>query len=157
MPTNVFQREVGSLLGSVFVISERVDDAATNRYGTFQVSKKPYDFYGATKHGQLWGAEAKMVKEIRFPIRYLTQEQRESLRKLEDNNCLAFLAINWRYKQAGETILIPFGEYCNIEYCNVVSNGRKSIKPDDFDEDWFLVRETGGWSIPRNHKLYKII
>lgn len=156
MATNVFQKEVGSLLASSFIISERVDDAATNRYGTFQVSKKPYDFYGATKTGKLWGAEAKMVKEPRFPVRYLTQEQRLSLSKLEDNNCLAFVIINWRYPRTGEAILIPFGEYCLVEYNNI-SNARKSVKPVDFDEDWFLVRQVGGWIIPKNHKLHHLL
>ena len=156
MSTNIFQTETGQLLNRTFPICERFDDAFKNRFGDFRVSKKPYDFFGATKTGKYWGAEAKKVIVGRFPIRNLEEHQRKALSKLEDNNALAFLFINWRVKRAGETIWIPFEAYCEVEY-RVLSKGRKSVTPNDFDEDWFLVRGTGLWTIPPNHNLYHLI
>ena len=157
MATNIFQREVGQLLRQSFPIANRLDDAFTNREGGFQVSRKPYDFYGCTSMGTYFGAEAKKVQEIRFPIRNLEEHQRAALSKLEDNTAHAFLFINWRYThKAGEAIWIPFHQYCAVEYL-VLSTGTKSLKPDNFDEDWFLKRVTGGWSIPETHNLYYLI
>lgn len=156
MSTNIFQREISSLLRQTFPVAYRLDDAFTNREGGFQVSKKPYDFYGCTSMGIYYGAEVKKVQEVRFPIRNLEEHQRTALAKLEDNTALAFIFINWRSNRAGEAIWIPFGKYCEVEY-EVLSTGTKSLKPDDFDEDWFLTRITGGWSIPKTHKLYYLI
>jgi hypothetical protein len=156
MSTNVFQVEVGNLLRDIFPVSERMDDAAGNRFGGFQVSKKPYDYFGSTTTGRFWCAEAKKVQEIRFPFRNLESHQRIALAKAEDNNALAFVFINWRYKRAGEAIWITFEDYCNIEY-RVLSSNRKSLLPNHFDENWFLTRKTGGWSVPENHNLYKLI
>lgn len=133
-----------------------MDDAAGNRYGGYQVSKKPYDFLGATKTGKYWSAEAKKVKEMRFPIRNLEEHQRKALSTVEDNNGLSFIFINWRYNRAGEAIFITFSEYCEIEY-KILSSGRKSLTPNDFDECWFLKRITGGWEVPQEHELYKLI
>lgn len=108
------------------------------------------------KNGIHWGAEAKMVKEKRFPTINLKLHQRKALSNLEDNNCLAFLFINWRYKSTGETIWIPFEEYCSIEYV-VISSGRKSVNVNDFEKHWFLERITGGWEVPSTHPLYILI
>lgn len=156
MSTNIFQKEVGSFLKENFTIAARLDDSFKNKTGGFQVTKKPYDFYGATFDGKHWGAEAKMVKKTRFPIRNLELHQRDALSSLEDNNCLAFLFINWRYKLSGKTIWITFSEYSEIEYM-ALCNNIKSLTPDNFDTDWFLKRQSGKWIVPENHKLYGII
>lgn len=156
MSTNVFQQEVGKLLKLYFPVAERLDDALTNRYGTYQVSKKPYDFFGCTKNGVYWCAEAKMIKVERFPIRNLDTHQRDDLAKVSDNNGLSFVFINWRYKRAGEAIWITFNEYSEIEY-EILSKNIKSLKPNDFDENWFLTRKNNSWEIPPTHNLYNLI
>lgn len=127
-----------------------------NKFGTYQVSQKPYDFFGCTKNGLYWCAEAKKVILERFPIRNIADHQRVSLSKVSDNNGLAFLFINWRYKRSGETIWITFNEYCDIEY-DIISKDRKSITPNDFDENWFLTRQPSNWIVPTNHYLYNLI
>lgn len=93
-----------------------------------------------------------MVKTNRFPIRNLEEHQRYALAHLEDNNCLAFLFINWRNNKAGSAIWITFKDYSEIEYI-VLSDGVKSLKPDNFTDEWFLKRVSGGWIVPDNHRL----
>lgn len=156
MSTNIFQQETGKFLKTYFPVAERLDDALLNKFGTYQVSKKPYDFFGCTKNGIYWCAEAKKVILERFPIRNIETHQRESLAKVSDNNGLSFLFINWRYKLSGEAIWITFNEYCEIEY-ELLSKNRKSLTPNDFDENWFLVRKNPTWIVPPNHYLYNLI
>ncbi len=157
MASNIFQKEIGKLLDKSFPLSERISDAANNRYGTFQVSRKPYDFYGATKKGILWGTEVKMVKSPRFPIHNIPMHQRDALSKLTDLGCLAFLAINWRCGRTdNNAIFANFSDYADLEYL-IISDKRKSTKPLDFPQNWFLHRVTEGWEIPSTHYLYNLL
>lgn len=151
--SNEFQREVSKLLKSTFSIAYRLDDTSGNRGGTFQVSRKPFDFFGATNKGIFWGAESKRVKSERFPIINISPHQRTALIDLHNNNCFAWLFINWRFNhKAGTAIWIPFDEYCEIEYV-AIAEDRKSLKASDFKEKWFLSRVTGGWRVPKEHPL----
>lgn len=157
MTSNIFQKEMGKLLEHAFPISERISDAANNRYGSFQVSKKPYDFYGATKEGVLWGTEVKMIKSPRFPVHNIPMHQRDALSKLADLGCMPLLAINWRCGRASnDAILANFSDYADIEYL-IISDKRKSLKPQDFPQNWFLHRIVGGWEIPDTHYLYHLL
>ena len=156
MSTNIFQQEVGAFLKANFIIAERLDDAYKNKFGGFQVSKKPYDFFGATKNGIFFGAEAKKIQTVRFPFINLYSHQRDALDLLGKNKCHGFLFINWRYKQAGEAIWIEYKNYKRIEN-KVKKLGRKSIKPTDFNKHWFLERISGGWVVPKGHRLKNIL
>lgn len=157
---NIFQQEIGSFLKERYLIAERLDDANRNRNNTFQVSKKPYDYFGALSNGKFWGAEVKKVATTRFPLSNLSQDQRKSLMVLEDNNCLAWIFLNWRFRdklhRVGYAIWIPFSDYCDVEYL-AVSDGRKSLKPSDFDKQWFIGREAARWIVPYYHPLYKLL
>lgn len=151
--SNEFQQEISKLLKSTFILAYRLDDTSGNRGGTFQVSKKPFDFFGATQKGIFWGAESKRVKSERFPISNISPHQRQALIDLYNNNCLAWLFINWRTNnRTGKAIWIPFEDYCEIEYL-AISDNRKSLKIYDFPEKWFLERISGGWKVPKEHPL----
>lgn len=153
--SNEFQREVSRLLKATFSLAYRLDDTSGNRGGTFQVSRKPFDFFGATNKGIFWGAESKRVKSERFPIINISPHQRTALIDLHNNNCIAWLFINWRInKTTGKAIWIPFEDYCEVEYL-AISEGRKSIKSLEFDSKWFLDRVSGGWKVPEGHPLRK--
>jgi penicillin-binding protein-related factor A (putative recombinase) len=156
MSSNIFQQEVGRLLKDSFIVSYRLDDAFKNKFGGFQVTKKPYDFYGATKSGTYFGAEAKKVKSVRFPMSNLYEHQRNALQLLTDNNCYGFLFINWRVKLSGTAIWITYNEYIKVEE-EVRQRGIKSLKPTDFNGHWFLERVSRGWSVPKEHKLRELL
>ena len=156
MSTNIFQNETGKFLKTHFPIAIRFDDSFKNKYGGFQVTRKPYDFFGATKKGVYFGAEAKKVISVRFPIVNLYEHQRQALAQLEDNKCFAFLFINWRVQRSGATIWITYKEYKIIENAKLLE-GRKSLKPDDFDSKWFLERNSGEWTVPKEHHLRKLL
>lgn len=155
MATNIFQKEMGVFLKDNFIIAERLDDAFKNKFGGFKVSKKPYDFFGATKRGKFWGAEVKKVKTTRFPFRNIPQHQRDALFELETNNCYGFIFINWRLPRAGKAVWIRYLDYLELEN-KAKQNNRKSIKAKDFPKHWFLERVTGGWNIPKSHRLRRL-
>lgn len=152
---NEFQQEVSKLLRDRFFIATRLDDVAFNRLGGRVVSKKPYDFVGATEDGRFWAAEIKRVKSRRFPTALIAEHQRLALIAASNSECHSWLFINWRTNRAGIAIWIPFEDYCDVEYINI-SKGVKSVTSEDFDSKWQLKRVTGGWEIPETHPLYKI-
>ena len=156
MSSNIFQNEVDKFLKNNFPVAIRFDDSGKNKFGGFQVTKKPYDFFGATKKGIYFGAEAKKVQSDRFPLNNLYQHQREALQHLESNKCKSFLLINWRRQRAGSAIWITYKDYIAIEN-RILESGRKSVKPTDFEEFWFLERVSGGWIVPETHKLRGIL
>ncbi len=157
MASNEFQREIGSLLSKTFPISERLDDSFNNRYGGFQVSKKPYDFYGCDKNGTLWVLEAKRVKSVRFPLNNLKPHQKTALKSVHANKGNSFVAINWRCgNKGGVSILTTISNYLTVER-RVKKEGRKSIKASDFSSFWFLNKIKGGWEIPQKHRIRRLL
>lgn len=151
MSSNNFQNEVGDLLKSRYKIAHRIHDSP-NRYGGYEVSQKPYDFFGATKLGLLWGAEAKRVKSTNFPFRNISEHQAESLLELGD---YGWLFINWRTKKFGGrtgcAIWIPYYEFFHMYQEQI---DKQSVGPADFPDIWFLHRMAGGWVVPEKHPLF---
>lgn len=153
---NDFQIEIGKFLSNRFPVNHRIADSNTNRYGSFQVSQKPFDFFGIYKSGKLFAAEVKRIKAQAFPIRNLKEHQRKALIDVSDNGGLAWVFINWRERKDNRAIWIPFDEYCEIEYLIMGEQGRKSLRSEFFDDKWFLKRITGGWEVTNEHPLYRI-
>ncbi len=160
MARNEFETEMGKMLRGLFVVAERLDDVAFNRLGGRQVKKKPYDFFGATKTGSFWGAEVKRVKSHLFPLRNFAEHQHEALAALSENNCHAWVLINWRTAKVGGkrgtgiAIWVPYFFFDTV--CNRVQrDGRKSVQPADFPNNWFLARVPGGWMPHVEHPFYR--
>ena len=156
MARNEFEGEVGKFLKAKFPIAERLDDVAFNRESGRQVSKKPWDFYGASWRGKFWAAEAKRVKSPRFPVDSFRPHQHESLARLEGLGVYAWVFINWRIGESRDTgiaIWVPYSLYMETEK-EVTDDGRRSIKATDFTEYWRLSRVTGGWDVPKEHAFF---
>ena len=138
-----------------FPIAERVDDAAGNRGGTFQVRQKPWDYYGCIFGGDMWACEVKRVKSTRFPLENFKEHQHEALFRLHKNLGNAWVAINWRVggkRGTGVAVLLPYSIFKDA--CDAaLERGCKHLKWTDFAERWQLIRITNGWKFHSEHPL----
>lgn len=147
MARNVFEREVGEFLKRTFPIAERVDDVAFNRSGSRKVRAKPWDYYGCTAHGQLWVAEAKSVRNPRFPLANFYPHQHEALSKAEESGATAYVFINWRTGGArgtGDAVMVNYSAFADA-ISKALGEKRASLKISDFADSTHLERVNGGW------------
>ena len=148
MARNEFETEVGKLLELEYPFVHRIADAAFNRNMGRQVSKKPFDYVGASWPGKIAVAEAKRVKVNRFAFADLKDHQREALKAIWDIKGDAILFVNFRVKdpgrRCGRAFWIPYGVFEDIEEA-CLKSGRKSMTPDHIPDFCELERVTGGW------------
>ncbi len=149
--TNEFQKEVGDFLRRYMGVVVRIDDSAGNRYGGWQVTKRPYDYCGILGRGGIYfAAEAKRVKVPRFAFCLLTEDQRNALLQVTAWLGYAWVFINWRTgRRGGAAIWINYVDYLYIEE-QCLNQGRKSIRAEDFPETYHLKRVRGGWEPCKN-------
>lgn len=155
MARNEFETEVGILLKSLFPIALKLDDVAFNRDGGRQVTQKPWDYYGCTKKGRFWVAEAKRVRLRSFPFANLRDHQSVALEEAQ-KFAYSWLFINWRiggFRGTGQAVWITYREYKAVMEDILATTGRISVRPEAFNEHWHLEKVTGGWKAPPKHPI----
>lgn len=148
--SNEFQREVGKFLEIYFPLSYRLDDSNTNRYGSFQVSQKGFDYFGMTNNNRFFVCEAKKTKLKALPNNNIKPHQREELIKVSEAGGESWLMINWRFdRKCGEACFIPSIVYFEIEK----KVGGKSTNFIHIPKFYMLERKVGGWTMAMTHPL----
>jgi hypothetical protein len=158
---NEFEGEVQDLLKRTFPVVERYDDVAFNRLGGRQVKQKPYDFFGCTLHGRFFAVEVKRVKSHLFPLRNFKEHQHEGLARVASYDAWSWVFVNWRHNwrnseiddwsgRTGVAIWVHYGLF-KLKCDEVLAAGRKSLKPSDFPQEYWLERITGGWEAGVGH------